>query len=274
VRRFSLLPPAGEGAATPGTDPVPRGLRVSPSRVRTWKGEASADRMCECGRAGQGAPEIFRLYYPCVIAAWRTVRRVFCFRFSRSVLSLLLVPQKGRERGRKRGGHGLRDGSCEAGAAQSLWRRVAAARLRTSTRPRRPPRVESERKSPGSQTSPTGVGDNSLKNLDFGKENGFGLASVQLGFPSAWAWNFFSPVWNSFSPAWNSFRADWEEQRRPALRSRRERGDSLPGRRAGPGVVRLGSRLAIRIRPQALEKSRFAEEKSLDFASLGFDFPS
>jgi hypothetical protein len=39
-----------------------------------------------------------------------------------------------RQRGRKRGGHGLQDGSCEAGAAPSLWRGVATTRLRMSTR--------------------------------------------------------------------------------------------------------------------------------------------
>src|SRR5271165_3283184 len=55
-------------------------------------------------------------------------------------------------------------------------------------------------------TFPAGVGDNSLISLDFMEENGFGFRSVRLGFPSAWAWNSFSPVWNSFSPAWNSFR--------------------------------------------------------------------
>ena len=54
---------------------------------------------------------------------------------------------------------------------------------------------------------PTGVWDNSLISQDFREENGFGFRSVQLGFPSAWAWNSFSPAWNSFSPAWNSFRA-------------------------------------------------------------------
>ncbi len=57
-----------------------------------------------------------------------------------------LGSQKGRERGRKRGGHGLRDGSCEAGAAQSSWRGVAAARLRGSRAPAPAPRGESERK--------------------------------------------------------------------------------------------------------------------------------
>src|SRR5271166_1641390 len=65
---------------------------------------------------------------------------------------------------------------------------------------------------------PAGVRDNSLISLDFREENGFGPPSVQLGFPSALAWNSFSPVWNSFSPAWNSFRAGWED--RPRTRSR------------------------------------------------------
>jgi hypothetical protein len=40
------------------------------------------------------------------------------------------------------------------------------------------------------------------------------------------------------------------------------------------GRTRREKRRASWIRPQALEKSRFAEEKSLDFASPGFDFPS
>jgi len=35
---------------------------------------------------------------------------------------------------------------------------------------------------------------------------------------------------------------------------------------------RVGEMLAIRIRPQALEKPRFAEERSLEFAFPGFDF--
>src|SRR5208283_3214265 len=99
---------------------------------------------------------LFRIYKICAIAA--------------------LGSQKGRERGRKRGGHGLRDGSCEA----SVWRGVAAARLHTSTR-------------------------------------------------------------------------------------------AGAGRR---GSSRREKRLAIWIRPQALEKARFAEKRSLDFASPGFEFPS
>jgi hypothetical protein len=33
-------------------------------------------------------------------------------------------------------------------------------------------------------------------------------------------------------------------------------------------------RLAIWIHPQLIEKARFVEERSLDFASPGFDFPS
>src|SRR5208283_961133 len=80
-------------------------------------------------------------------------------------------------------------------------------------------------------TFPTGIGDNSLISLDYREENGFGFRSVQLGFPSAWAWNSFSPVWNSFSPAWNSFRragrADPGRLFGP-FRSRQDRGDTLP----------------------------------------------
>jgi len=57
------------------------------------KGEAPAGRMCEVEQA-RGALGIFRIYYPCVTADRRTVPCDFCFRFSRSVLYLLLVPQK------------------------------------------------------------------------------------------------------------------------------------------------------------------------------------
>ena len=54
--------------------------------------------------------------------------------------------KKAARRGRKRGGHGLRDGSCEAGAAQSSWRGVAAARLRSSRAPAPAAEAESERR--------------------------------------------------------------------------------------------------------------------------------
>jgi hypothetical protein len=39
---------------------------------------------------------------------------------------------------------------------------------------------------------------NLLINLNFAEETGFGIRSVRLGFPSAWAWISFSPAWNSF----------------------------------------------------------------------------
>jgi hypothetical protein len=88
--------------------------------------------------------------------------------------------------------------------------------------------------SPETAEKPTGVGDNSLISLDLGREDRFGFRSIQLGFPSAWAWISFSPSWNSFSPAWNSFRAGWEGRPRPPF----GRGGSEatePARRAGPG---------------------------------------
>src|SRR5208283_3386925 len=37
-----------------------------------------------------------------------------------------------------------------------------------------------------------GIVDNSLISFDFRKETGFGFRSIQLGFPSGWAWNSFS----------------------------------------------------------------------------------
>ncbi len=63
---------------------------------------------------------------------------------------------------------------------------------------------------PATRPNPAAFWHNSLISLDFRQENGFGFRSVQLGFPSAWAWNSFRPVWNSFSTAWNSFRTGWE----------------------------------------------------------------
>ena len=144
------------------------------------KGEAPAGRMCECGRASSGRAE--NISY---LLSVRYRRQAHCpMRFMFPIFQIcaiaVLGSPKSRERGRKRGGRGLRDGSCDAGAAQSLWRGVGAARLRAS------PRAGARRRG-----------------------------------------------------------ASWRERR-----------------------------LAIWIRPQALEKARFAEERSLDFASPGFEFPS
>ena len=136
-----------------------------------------------------------------------------------------LIFQNDREGGRKRGEHGLLDGPSGGENSGEL----ASGRL-----------------SPES-------GDNPLINLDFRKENGFGFRSIQLGFPSAWAWISFSPVWISFSPAWNSFPAGWEARPRRRLRSW-ERRDSVRDRERAPGIVRLGGYLAIWIRPQALAR--------------------
>ena len=109
---------------------------------KAGKAEASAGRIFECGR--RGAPG-----YSCLLSV-RYRRRAHCpARFLFPVLkicaTLLLIPKRPRARSEARrawiAGRPLR-----SRAAQSLWRGVAAARLRTSLRARRPPRRDSERK--------------------------------------------------------------------------------------------------------------------------------
>jgi hypothetical protein len=116
----------------------------------------------ECGReAGQGKhPPVecvnpiepgsrraadIHSYYPCVIADRRIVRRIFvsdvqdlCYR--------CLGSQKGGERGRKRGGHGLRDPLGSRRSSVLVARRSGGASSHVHARWRRRPRSESERK--------------------------------------------------------------------------------------------------------------------------------
>ncbi len=92
--------------------------------------------------------------------------------------------------------------------------------------------------------------------------------SVQLGFPSAWAWNSFSPVWNSFSPAWNSFRARREGRPRrrfgPAgSKTTAARTASGPRGSSGLGVAKLRKK-----EPRAL-KSLARQQKQTPAPSRG-----
>src|SRR5271165_1308199 len=47
-------------------------------------------------------------------------------------------------------------------------------------------------RAPGESPLSNGIWDNSLIRFNFWQENRFGFRSVQLGFPSAWAWISFS----------------------------------------------------------------------------------
>ena len=171
----------------------------------------------ECANAvepGSGRASDFRLYYPCVTADKPTVPCDLCFRFPRSVLSLLLVSQKAASVAGSEAGVDCGTALAKQARLDLTARPCGGASSHVHARPRRPSRAI-RREKRLAMLSPE-VGDNPLINLDFRKENGFGFRSVQLGFPSAWAWISFSPVWNSFSPAWNSFPAGWEDRPRAA----------------------------------------------------------
>ena len=187
--------------------------------------------MCECGRARLGrAGDISSLL------SVRYRGRAQCpMRFLFPIFKIYAIATLGSPEGRERGRKARR-----AWVAGRLVRSRRGSILVARPRGGASSRVESERKA--ARNIHTGVRDNSLIILDFRKENGFGFRSVQLGFPSAWAWNSFSPVWNSFSPAWNSFRARaGRADPGAAFRPQRERGDRLPDGERAPAIVPLGS---------------------------------
>src|SRR5208337_1862034 len=131
----------------------------------------------------------------------------------------------------------------EAGAAQPLWRGVAGA-LRTSTRAGAGRRGAIRRDS-GSQCNSQGDPNNRRRQL-----HGF--------IPRSDAQHRVSKD----GPACSLIGAPWSVLRDAAR-------CAAPQDEGGLGIT-----LAIWIRPQALEMARFAEERSLEFASLGFEFPS
>ncbi len=93
---------------------------------------ADRDRAARPGSEGRATPPV--TVTPCVMADRRAVPRDFCFRFSRSVLSRSWFPK--RPRGRKRGGHGLRERSLRS--RLRLHPCGEALRRRIFARPRAP----------------------------------------------------------------------------------------------------------------------------------------
>src|SRR5208282_1946947 len=71
-----------------------QGLRALRGRMSRGKAKRPLVECVNAVEQARGALGIFRIYYPCGTADRRTVPCDFCFQFSRSVLYLLLVPQK------------------------------------------------------------------------------------------------------------------------------------------------------------------------------------
>ncbi len=126
----------------------------------------------------RGALGIFRLYYPRVIADRRTVRCDFCFRFSRSVLSLLLVPKKAASAAGSEAG-------MDCGTALAKQARLhpyrEALRRRILARPRAPTPAAAGRvgEKSGSQF---GVARKPLKRLDSRKKEAWISLPLALNF--------------------------------------------------------------------------------------------
>jgi hypothetical protein len=161
----------------------------------------------ECGRARREHASDIRLYYPCVIADRRIVRRDFCFRFSRSVLSLLLVPQKAASAAGSEAG-------MDCGTALAKQARLhpygEALRRRIFARPRAPAPAAEGRvgEKSGSQS---GFGRKPLKSLDSWKKEAWISLPLALNFlpkdldfpspgfenPSAHSVKYSRLTWNS-----------------------------------------------------------------------------
>ena len=128
----------------------------------------------------RGGPGIFRLYCPFVIADRRTVSCDLCFRFSRSVLSLLLVPQKAASAA---GGEvGMDCGTALAKQARlSPYRE--ALRRRTFAR-RRAPRAAAEGRVAEKRLaiSQFGSAPKALKRLDSRKKETWSSFPLALNF--------------------------------------------------------------------------------------------
>jgi|SRR5271165_1303106 len=117
----------------------------------------------------RGAPGIFRIHYPCVIADRRTIPCDFCFRFSRSVLKLFLVPQKAASAAGSEAG--MDCGTALAKQALLVTRRCGGASSHVHARRRPPPRGESER-----------LARKPLKSLDSRKKEAWNLLPLALNF--------------------------------------------------------------------------------------------
>ncbi len=139
----------------------------------------------ECANAvepGSGRASDFRLYYPCVTADKPTVPCDLCFRFPRSVLSLLLVSQKATSVAGSEAGVDCGTALAKQARLDLTARRRGGASSHVHARQGRPSRSES-RKS-GSQCCRLSRGQ-AIDKPRFQERK--------------WIWISFSPAWISFS---------------------------------------------------------------------------
>ena len=264
-------------------DRVPRGLRVCTfSGPDAKRGDGKLPPV-ECVNAVE--PGAGRSWDISSLLSVRYRRQAHCpMRFLFPIFKICAITAlgfpKGCERGRKRVGHGLWDSSCEAVAAPSLWRGVAATRLRTSMR--------------------AGAGRRGRVGEKSGSQP-YWSRGQHIDKPRFWARKW---IWTSFSPAWISFSLDLDfvqpgleflqpglEFLQPGLefvqpglefvpsgllrtdpgadfRSRRERGDSVrdgsgprgssglgvTSRREAPAVLRCVNAASLRAAPSSRGK--------------------
>ena len=157
------------------------------------------------GRAGD-----MRIYYPCVIADRRTVLGDFCFRFFKSVLSLILVPRRVASAAGSEAGM-----DCGTALAKQARLRPCgeALRRRVFARPRAPASAAEGR-----------LGEKSGSQC-FGSESG-----QPIDKPRFWARKW---IWISFSPAWISFSLGLDFLQ-PGLEFLQPGLEFVPGGQGGP----------------------------------------
>jgi len=161
--------------------------------------------MCECGRAGLRALLAYSVFIISALSPNGGLSRaILVSDFQDLCYFCSWFPKRPRARPEARrawiAGQLLRRGR----GSTAIVRPCGGEPSHVHARRCLPPRGFGEKKRPA--IFPAGVGDHPLISLDLGQESGFGFRSIQLGFPSAWAWISFSPAWNSFRPAWNFFR--------------------------------------------------------------------